>query len=74
MHVSKANESEIDWVEQIPWQYRDFQSIFNGETANPHLPHRSYDHAIDLNDADHPPGRPVYALSEKEVSVLKDDR
>jgi hypothetical protein len=31
MHVSAAHEIEIDWVERIPWQYRDFQTIYNGK-------------------------------------------
>jgi hypothetical protein len=50
MHENVPHEIEMDWVEQIPWQYRDFQLIFNRETANGLLPLRSYDHAIDLND------------------------
>jgi hypothetical protein len=72
MHVSAAHEIEVDWVERIPWQYRDFQTIYNGETANALPPHRSYDHAIDLKDGEQPPWGPIYALSEKELSVLKD--
>ena len=46
--------------------------IYNGETANALPPHRSYDHAIDLKDGEQPPWGPIYALSEKELSVLKD--
>src|ERR1700731_1136524 len=34
MHVNAAHEIEIDWVEQILWQYRDFQMLYNGENAN----------------------------------------
>jgi hypothetical protein len=72
MHVSAAHEIEMDWVERIPWQYRDFQTIYNSETANTLPTHRSYDHAIALKDGDQPPRGPIYALSEKELSVLKD--
>ena len=39
MHVNAAHEIEIDWVERIPWQYRDFQTLYNGETANALSPH-----------------------------------
>ena len=56
----------------MPWQYRDFQTLYNGETAKFLPPHRSYDHAIDLKDGEQPPWGPIYALSEKELSVLKD--
>jgi hypothetical protein len=34
MCVSSANETEIDWVDVIPGQYRDFQMLYSGETAN----------------------------------------
>jgi len=39
MHVNAAHEIEIDWVERIPWQYRDFETLFNGETATAVPPH-----------------------------------
>jgi hypothetical protein len=26
IHVNAVHKIEIDWVEQIPWQYRDFQT------------------------------------------------
>jgi hypothetical protein len=40
MHVNVAHEIEINWVERIPWQYRDFQMLYNGETANALPPHQ----------------------------------
>jgi hypothetical protein len=36
MHINVANNIEINWVEHFPWQYRDFQMLYNGETANAH--------------------------------------
>ncbi|KAF8241173.1 hypothetical protein K440DRAFT_575346, partial [Wilcoxina mikolae CBS 423.85] len=54
MHINAAVEMEIDWVERIPWQYRDFQSVYNGETANALPPHRLFDHTIDLKDGEQP--------------------
>jgi hypothetical protein len=72
MHVNAAHEIEIDWVERIPWQYRDFETLYNGETANALPPHRSYDHAIDLKDGEQPLWGLIYALSEQELSVIKD--
>jgi hypothetical protein len=50
MHDHAPDEIEINWVEQMPWQYREFQTIFNGETANTLPPYRLYDNTIDLND------------------------
>ncbi|KAF8534497.1 hypothetical protein BDD12DRAFT_643133, partial [Trichophaea hybrida] len=64
-HCTKAavssvatHEIEVDWVERIPWQYRDFQTIYNGETPNALPPHRSYNHAIDLKNGEQPPWGP----------------
>jgi hypothetical protein len=54
------------------WQYKDFQTLYNGETANALLPHRFYDHAIDLKNGEFPPWGPTYTLSEKKLSVIKD--
>jgi hypothetical protein len=72
MHVNVVREIEIDWVDRIPWQYRDFQTLYNGETPNALPPHQSYNHAIDLKDGEHPPWGLIYFLSENELSVLID--
>lgn len=50
MHINRAHKIVIDWVEQIMWQYSDFQMLYKGETANALLPHRFYDYAIHLKD------------------------
>jgi hypothetical protein len=71
MHVNAAHEIEIDWVERIAWQYRDFQTLYNKETANALPPHGSYNYAIDLKDGKQPLWGPIDELSEKELSVLK---
>jgi hypothetical protein len=39
MHFNAVHEIEIDWVKRIPWQYRDFQMLYNRETANALPPH-----------------------------------
>jgi hypothetical protein len=72
IHVNTVHEIEIDWVEYIPWQYRDFQMLYNKETANALLPYRSYDHAIDLKDGNQPPWGSIYTLSQKVHSVHDD--
>jgi hypothetical protein len=72
MHVNTAHELEIDWVERIQRQYRDFQTVDNRETANALPPHQFYNHAIDLKDGEQPLWGPIYMLSKKELLVLKD--
>ena len=39
----------------LPWQYGDFQAVFNGEYAEELPPHRSFDHAIDMVEGKEPP-------------------
>ncbi|KAF8541502.1 hypothetical protein BDD12DRAFT_878490 [Trichophaea hybrida] len=67
-----ADEIEIDWVERIPWQYRDFGMLYNGETANALQPDQSYNHAIDFEDEEQSPWDPIYTFSEKELSVRQE--
>ena len=61
-----------DQLKNIPWQYRDYQSVFNGQYADELPPHRSFDHAIDMVEGKEPPWGPIYALSEKELEVLRE--
>jgi hypothetical protein len=70
MHFIKAYEIEIDWVEQTPTQYTDFQTLYNGETANALPSHSSYNHAIDLKEEEQPLSGPINALSVMELSCL----
>jgi hypothetical protein len=72
MQVNMAHEIEMDWVEQIPWLYRNVEMIYNRESAKDVVPHRSYNHAIDLKDREQPPWRPISMLLEKELSVLEE--
>ena len=40
---------------EIPWQYRDYKSVYNGQYSNEIPPHRSFDHAIDMVEGKEPP-------------------
>ena len=62
---------EVEPLKDVPWQYRDYQSVFNGQYSDELPPHRSFDHAIDMEKGKEPPWGPIYALSEKELEVLK---
>ena len=59
-------------VKDIPRQYRDFQSVYDGQYCNELPPHRSFDHAFDMVDWKEPPWGPIYALSEKDLDVLRE--
>ena len=59
-------------VKDIPWKYREFQSIYDGQYSNELPPHRSFDHAIDMVGGKEHPWGPLYALSEKKLGVLRE--
>jgi hypothetical protein len=63
---------EIDHIGRIPKYYREYASIFNGEVADVLPKHTSYDHAIDIQEGREPPWGPIYALSQKELEVLRE--
>ena len=42
-------------VENIPWQYREFQSVYDGQYSDERPPHHSFDHTIDMVDGKEPP-------------------
>ena len=39
---------ELDVLEDIPWQCRDYKSVYNDQYSDELPPHRSFDHAIDV--------------------------
>ena len=45
--------------------------MFDGQYSDEQPPHRSFDHAIDMVEGKEPPWGPIYALSEKELEVLR---
>ena len=56
-------------VKNIPWQYQEFQSVYDGQYSDELPPHCSFDLAIDMVDGKAPPWGPIYALSDKEQVV-----
>jgi len=69
--MNDQDEMEINWIDKIPWQYRDYQSLYTGEVSNVLLPPRWLDHAINIQSGKEPPLGPIFTLSENELSVLK---
>jgi hypothetical protein len=71
LKINDQDEMEIDWIDRIPWQYRDFKSLYNGEVSNVLPPHRSFDHAIDIQPGTEPPWGPINALSENSYQYSR---
>ena len=61
---------EVELLKDIPWQYRDYQSVFNGQYSDELPPHRSFDHGKDMVEGKELPWGPLYILSEKELEVM----
>jgi hypothetical protein len=72
LKINDKNEMEIDWIDRIPWQYRDYKSLYNEEFSNVLPPHRLFDNAIDIQMGKEPPWGPIYALSGTELLVFKE--
>ena len=45
--------------------------MFNCQYSDELPPHRSFDYAVDMVEGKEPPWGPIYALSEKELEVLR---
>lgn len=56
----------------VPQEYTDFTHVFSEEEASILAPHRDHDHAIELEHGATPPLRPLYALSPKELEVVRE--
>ena len=50
---------EVKPLEGVPWKYRDYLSVFDGQYSNELPAHRSFDHAIDMVEGKEPPWRPT---------------
>ena len=62
---------EVEPLKDVPWQYWDYQSVFNGQYSDELPPHHPFDHRIDIVKGKKPPWGPIYILSEKEQEVLR---
>ena len=58
-------------AQTLPADYGDFADVFSQENAAQLPPHRSTDHAIDLQEGE-PPHGPLYNLSATELRVLRE--
>ena len=73
MGMSAQGVELVDWKSMVPEQYKEFIDLFDPEgTTAELLPHRSFDHAIDLKEGAQAPWGPIYTLSEVELEALKE--
>ena len=65
-------ESSNDRLDSGPEKFRKWTHIMSKEAAKRLPEHTAYDHPIDLKLGETPPSGPCYALSEKELEVLRE--
>lgn len=68
----KPDSDEASIKARLPAPYHEFLSVFSKEVAEALPPNREWDHAIDLKEGEQPPWGPIYALSEKELTALRE--
>ncbi|KAI1001875.1 hypothetical protein K3495_g6328 [Podosphaera aphanis] len=56
----------------LPSQYHDFLDVFNRKQTNSLPPHRSWDHAIDLQPGKSPPVSRPCSMSHSELQALRE--
>ena len=59
-------------MEGVPAEYAEFRDVFSGVKADALLPHRAYDLKIKLQEGAEPYHRPVYSLSQPELTTLRE--
>ena len=72
LRMNDEGDVGLEMPKGIPWQYRDYKSMHNGQYAEEIPPHRSFDHTIDMVERKEPLWGPIYALSEKKLGVLRE--
>ena len=55
LYTNDEGDMDINLPVQIPWQYRDFNSLYMGKYSDELPPHRSFDHAIMMVEGNEPP-------------------
>lgn len=67
-----APKTTIDPREKLPQEYHGFLDMFSKKEADKLLPHRLYDHKIQLKEGTEPPFGPLYDMSRDELLVLRE--
>lgn len=64
-------KTPVDLFSQLPPDYHSFVDVFSVLESDKLPPHRSYDHAINLEPRTKPDHGPLYGVSRGELLVLK---
>jgi transposase InsO family protein len=76
MVISSTDKRNVmrEIAKELPEKYHKYLRVFNPETAKELPRHRPWDHAIDLVEGADPKKLwgPIYALSERELQVLRE--
>jgi len=67
-----APKITIDPREKLPQEYHGFLDVFSKKEADKLLPHRLYDHKIQLKEGTEPPFEPLYDISKDKLLVLRE--
>ncbi|KAH0602269.1 uncharacterized protein H6S33_009843, partial [Morchella sextelata] len=70
--ICLLEDESVNLRETLPSWLHGFLKVFLPSESDKLPPHRSYDHAIDLEPGKQPPWGPVYSLSEVELKVLRE--
>jgi hypothetical protein len=68
---SISSNDDDNALSLVPSKFKKCTDIMTTEAAQRLPSHKPYDHAIDVQDGQHPPWGPVYPLSETELEVLR---
>jgi hypothetical protein len=67
-----TQEKKIDPIFLVPVKFRKYAYIMRKEAAAKLPQYKPYDVAVDIKYGETPPWGPCYALSDKELHVLRD--
>ena len=70
--LGDGESDERTMTATVPPQYRKYLLLFRKVNADQLIPHRPYDHRIDLQEGFESPFRPLYSLSRPELEALRD--
>ena len=70
-HIAAAQATLDAALAAVPSQFREFIPIMSAEAAMRLPDHKPWDHRIDIIEGKSPPWGPLYAMSARELSVLK---
>jgi hypothetical protein len=72
-HETRVNRRKNHAPSEVPSEYNEWLHLFKEETTIAALPeHKPWDHEIILEPGKQPTFKPIYALSEKELGILRE--